>query len=70
MVEGKVVIRKPKCWGLCWGNDRPTRIVIGASASVIGEIRIEREAELWVHETARIGRVSGAQVQRFSGERP
>lgn len=70
VVTGDLIVRKSKCWGLCWGNDRPTRIVIGASASVIGEIRIEREAELWVHETARIGRVSGAQVQRFSGERP
>lgn len=70
VVEGDLIVRKPKCWGLCWGNDQPTRVVIGASASVVGDIRIEREAELWVHESARIGRVSGAQVKRYSGERP
>lgn len=69
-VAGDLVIRKSRCWGWCWSDDKATRVVIGAGASVGGEIRIEHEAELWVHEQARIGRVSGAEVRRFSGERP
>lgn len=69
-VDGDLIIRKSKCWGICWGDDQPTRVIIGAGASVAGEIRSERETELWVHETARIGKVSGAEVKRFSGERP
>ena len=69
-IAGDLVIRKSTCWGWCWSSDEPTRVVIGASASVDGEIRIEHATELWVHDNARIGRVSGAEVKRFSGERP
>jgi DUF4097 and DUF4098 domain-containing protein YvlB len=69
-VGGDLIIRKSKCWGFCWGENEPTRVVVGAGASVAGEIRSERETELWVHQSARIGKVSGAEVKRFSGERP
>lgn len=57
-------------WGWCWSNDKATRVVIGAGASVQGEIRAEHEIQLWVHQDARIGRVVGAEVERFTGERP
>jgi len=69
-INGDLLIRKSSCWGFCWGDDKATRVTIGASASVLGDIRIERETELWVHENAQIGRVTGAQVKRFAGERP
>jgi hypothetical protein len=69
-IAGDLVIRKSTCWGWCWSDDKATRVVIGAGASGGGEIRIEHEAELWVHEQARIGRVTGAEVKRFNGERP
>lgn len=69
-IEGDLVVRKPKCWGLCWSDTPdPVKIVIGAGAEVVGSIRVEHSAELWLDEQARIGAVTG-DVKRMSAERP
>jgi predicted acyltransferase (DUF342 family) len=51
-------------------NSRVPRIVIGPNATVNGTLEFEREVELYVSDTATIGRVVGATPIRFSGEQP
>jgi hypothetical protein len=41
--------------------------VIGPDSEVVGAIVFKREVELFVHESARIGRVDGAEAKRYSG---
>lgn len=48
----------------------PVRVVIGRNAQVLGSMEFEREVRLYVHETAIIGPVSGAEVVFFSDEAP
>ncbi|MBB5014808.1 hypothetical protein [Rehaibacterium terrae] len=73
-VRGGLTVRKPSGSGFRWnlfgGQSRDPRIVIGPGASVLGELVFEREVELFVHETAKIGNVSGASPRRFSGDMP
>jgi hypothetical protein len=37
---------------------------------VEGTLDFEREVELFVHDSARIGKVSGATAKKFSGATP
>jgi hypothetical protein len=37
---------------------------------VDGPLVFEREVKLYVHDSARIGQVSGATVVHYSGDRP
>lgn len=67
VVEGGLLMRKPK--GRI-SNDRPPRVVIGPGAQVNGTLVFERDVHLYVHDSARIGTVTGATVMRFSGETP
>lgn len=73
-VRGGLTVRKPTGGGFRWnpfgGQSRAPRVVIGPGASVLGELVFEREVELFVHETARIGAVTGATPRRFSGDTP
>ena len=48
----------------------PPRIVIGPKSQILGELRFERDVRLYVHESARIGRVTGAEPVRYSGAAP
>lgn len=66
-VEGGLNVHKPG-----WGSHdtRKPRIVIGPRAIVQGALTFERDVDLFVSDTATIGAVSGATVQKFSGERP
>ena len=52
------------------GKRTPPRIIIGPDAVVDGSLVFEREVKLYVHDTARIGRVTGATAVRFSGAQP
>lgn len=55
------------------GDDRhskPPRIVVGPGSRIRGELVFERPVELYVHDTAEIGSVSGAEVTRYSGGEP
>ena len=47
-VMGDIVVEKPNGWG--WGNkkSRIPKVVIGPGSRVHGDIRIEREAELYI----------------------
>lgn len=66
LVEGDVTVKEE-------GDDRhgePPRIVIGRDSRVTGKLVFERQVELFVHDSAKIGEVSGADVIRFSGDEP
>ncbi len=69
-VRGDLSVRKPSSnWFPVSINKRRPRIVIGPSATIDGDLVFEREVSLYVHESARIGRVTGAEAQRYSGDR-
>ena len=69
-VDGGILVEEPSGWGFSWKQNRPPRIVIGENAVVGGELRFEREVELHVHESAKIGRVTGTTAKRYSGTAP
>jgi len=48
------------------GKQKPPRIVIGPNARVDGALVFEREVVLYVHSTAKVGRISGATPIAFS----
>ena len=72
-VRGNVVVEKPGGWGRNNERRKP-RVIIGPGSVVTGEIRLEREVELYISESAQVGGVSGEMgmddAVRFSGERP
>ena len=70
-VQGSLIVRKPR--GSSWSdNRRKPRIVIGKNVRVRGDLVFEREVELYVHESAEIGKMTGVEVEmeRYSGDRP
>ena len=58
-VRGGIHIDKPSMGWFNWGKSKPPRVTIGANAVVEGELRFEREVELMVHPSAKIGPVIG-----------
>lgn len=73
IVRGDIVVDKPGGWGSSRQNRKP-RIVIGPGTTVAGNIRLGREVELFISDTASVGGVTGAMslsdAVRFSGARP
>ena len=67
-VEGGIVVDKPHGWS--WGKSRNPRIVIGPRAVVQGTLEFRREVDLFVSDSAKIGTVTGAKAQKFSGDHP
>lgn len=73
VIRGGIVIEKPGGW---WNNkrSRTPKVVIGPGSRVEGVIRVEREVELYISETAEVGGVEGIMslddAVRFSGDRP
>lgn len=65
-VEGGILVKKNRS---SWfsGKQRTPVITIGPGAQVDGKLVFEREVELNVHESARIGAVEGATAKRFGG---
>jgi len=74
VVKGDILVEKSNSMG--WGNskDRKPRIVIGTDSTVEGVIKLEREVELFISDTAKVGGVEGVMsiddAVRFSGDRP
>jgi DUF4097 and DUF4098 domain-containing protein YvlB len=70
-VEGGIFVQEPADWfGGSSHRPRKPRIVIGPGAVVRGNLRFEREVELFVSERATVGPISGATAIRFAGDRP
>ncbi len=72
LVHGGILVEKPNRsgWNWGWGKQRIPRIVIGPDATVQGPLDFEREVELFVHTTAKIGKVTGATVQPYTDKLP
>lgn len=72
LVHGGILVEKPNRsgWNWGWGKQRIPRIVIGPDATVQGDLTFEREVELFVHTTAKIGKVTGATVQSYTDKLP
>lgn len=71
-VKGGIHVEKPhNSWmPIHIGKKQPPRIVIGPNAVVEGPMVFEREVKLYVHSTARIGKVTGATAIAFSTPTP
>lgn len=72
-VHGGIRVEKPTrtFFGIHWGNKPKTpRIVIGPNATVDGELRFDREVELFVHTTAKIGKVIGSSPKAYTDTLP
>ena len=68
VVRGGIWVEKPH--GIHFGRQRVPRIVIGPDATVQGTLRFDREVELFVHPSAKIGTVAGAKVQSWTTTLP
>ncbi|MGN6512564.1 MAG: hypothetical protein ACTHKZ_03200 [Lysobacteraceae bacterium] len=55
-------------WNIQFGKQRPPRVIVGPGATVDGPLVFQREVVLYVHDSARIGPVTGAKVLHFSGD--
>lgn len=67
-VDGGIHYRKPDMnW---FGLGKAPRVVIGPGAVVGGTLVFEREVVLYVSDTAKIGRVTGAKAISFTGATP
>ncbi|KRG62295.1 hypothetical protein ABB27_18340, partial [Stenotrophomonas terrae] len=67
VVKGGIKVNRPS-FGISLTAPRKPRIVIGPNAVVEGQLVFEREVTLLVHDSARIGPVTGATPQRFDSE--
>ena len=66
-VRGHLRVAKPSAnWMPIRMRQRAQRIVIGPGAVVDGELLFEREVQLYVHTTARTGKVTGATAIPYS----
>jgi hypothetical protein len=74
VVKGDLIVEKPNNWGSGNSKNRKPRIVIGPGSTIEGVIELEREVELYVSATAKVGGVSGVMSMddaiRFSGKNP
>jgi hypothetical protein len=65
-VDGGILIEQQRnSW---FNNSQPARdprVVIGAGSVVNGELRFEREVDLYVHESAKVGTITGANAKRY-----
>jgi DUF4097 and DUF4098 domain-containing protein YvlB len=70
-VEGGILVNKNNDSGwFHWGSSDKPVIVIGPHAVVQGTLEFRREVELKVSDSAQIGPVKGATVEKFSGAAP
>lgn len=72
-LRGNLTVDEPNGWGWKRKRRKPI-IIIGPNSTVVGEIRLEREVELFISESAEVGGVTGELTMddavRFSGARP
>jgi predicted acyltransferase (DUF342 family) len=68
-VEGGILFEKPGGW-FNWSANTPPVVVIGPHALVQGTLEFHRDVVLKVSDSAQIGPVKGATVEKFSGATP
>jgi DUF4097 and DUF4098 domain-containing protein YvlB len=67
-VEGGLLVERPH--GFSWGKNKNPRIVIGPHAVVDGTLEFRRDVDLYVSDTAKVGTITGATANKFSGDHP
>lgn len=68
VISGELRVRKNQ--GISFGADSPPKIVIGRNVEVAGPLTFEREVELYIHESASVGEITGADAIAYSGDEP
>ncbi|PTR35304.1 hypothetical protein C8J98_101567 [Luteibacter sp. OK325] len=68
-VEGGLLVKKPSM-SFFSSNDRVPKIVIGPHAVVQGTLSFQRDVELYVSDSATVGKIEGATAKKFSGNAP
>lgn len=74
ILRGDLLVEKPGGWNWNSGKRRNPTIVIGPNSKVLGTLRLEREVDLYISDSAEVGGVEGemsmADAVRYSGDRP
>lgn len=70
IVHGGILVEKPSMGWFNFSEPKKPRVVIGPNAVVNGTLTFEREVELFVHDTAKVGTITGATAVKFSGATP
>ena len=68
-VEGGILVNEDHSWFRIGSSHKP-HIVIGPHAVVQGTLQFKREVELYVSDSATVGKIEGASPQKFSGDSP
>jgi DUF4097 and DUF4098 domain-containing protein YvlB len=68
-VEGGMLVNKDNSW-FHFGVSRDPRVIIGPHAIVKGDLVFKRAVQLYISDSATIGKVDGAQAIPFSGDKP
>ncbi|APP75941.1 hypothetical protein [Xanthomonas vesicatoria] len=66
-VHGGIKVTKPN-FSFSFKPSRKPRVVIGPKAVVDGPLHFEREVDLYVHRTAKVGAVTGATARSFDSD--
>jgi hypothetical protein len=67
-VEGGLLVNEDHSW-FHTSSHKP-HITIGPHATVQGTLQFKREVELYVSDSATVGKIEGATAQKFSGDHP
>jgi hypothetical protein len=68
VVGGNLKVNKPKGWGMNWGKPKIPRIVLGPNSQVMGNLIFEREVELYVHTSAKHGKITYLEAEAGKAE--
>ncbi|MET0935223.1 MAG: hypothetical protein ABWX83_04495 [Luteibacter sp.] len=69
-VEGGLLVKKPKMNWFSSNEDRKPKIVVGPHAVVQGNLTFERDVDLYVSDSATVGKIEGATAKKFAGSAP
>jgi len=73
-VAGDVIVEKNHGWHWNDSKSRMPEVIIGPGSRVRGTVRLEREVQLYISDTAEVGSVTGSMslsdAIRFSGDHP
>lgn len=68
VIEGELRVRKSQ--GVSFNAGSPPKVIVGRNVRIEGPLTFERDVELYVHESASVGEITGAEAVRYSGETP
>jgi hypothetical protein len=68
VVTGHLKVSKPTGWGINWGKPKVPRIILGPNSQVLGGLIFEREVELYVHATAKYGKITYLEAEAGKAE--